>query len=210
MPHRLARAIVTTAAAATILACGGDSTSPDQALASVSVAPRDAVLYVGTLWPHMHQTAINRRGMVVKSTPTWATSDSSIVAVDAASGAITGVATGQADVQASVTVGGVTKVGTSHVSVVDASSTGEITGSATLFFSPQLRAVNINGAPATISWTFQNVAHTVTWDSEPEDAAVTDIPATSNGSVAREFTVAGEYSYHCSIHPDMTGSILVQ
>jgi plastocyanin len=96
------------------------------------------------------------------------------------------------------------------VSVVDASSTGGITATATLFFSPQLRAVELSGAPATVSWTFQNVAHTVTWDSQPAGAAVADIPATSDGSVARELTVVGEYSYHCSIHPAMTGSILVQ
>jgi plastocyanin len=59
-----------------------------------------------------------------------------------------------------------------------------------------------------ITWHFQSVAHTVTWDAQP--GSVTDIAATSSANVSRNFTVAGTYHYHCSIHPSMTGVITVQ
>jgi plastocyanin len=48
----------------------------------------------------------------------------------------------------------------------------------------------------------------VTWDSQP--GSVADIDATSSASVARDFTVAGTYHYHCSIHPQMVGVVNVQ
>jgi plastocyanin len=35
-----------------------------------------------------------------------------------------------------------------------------------------------------------------------------DLPAM--GSASQTFTTAGTYSYHCSIHPSMTGSVTVK
>lgn len=100
--------------------------------------------------------------------------------------------------------------GTSQVTVTDASATGAVTATSTVAFTPQLMTVTRGGATGTVTWTFEAVQHTVTWDSQPPGAAVADIPASSNTAVARDFTVAGTYEYHCSIHSGMTGSLLVQ
>jgi plastocyanin len=87
---------------------------------------------------------------------------------------------------------------------------GTVTAASSLQFSPSTVTVTQNGAPATVTWVFQNVAHTVTWDTQPVGAAVANIGATSNASVGRDFSVTGTYTYHCSIHPQMTGTVVVQ
>lgn len=206
--------IVRAASAAALivssLSCGGDSTSPQEQVASVDVQPRDAVLFQFALWPHMHQTAHNRAGLEIKTQGVWASSNAAKVSVDPSSGAITGVDTGSAVVTASVTVGGVTKTGSSLVTVVEPSNIGGVTATTSAAFTPQLMTVTRNGAAATVTWTFQGVAHTVTWDSQPAGASIANIDASSSTAISRDFTVAGAYEYHCTIHSGMTGSLLVQ
>jgi plastocyanin len=88
---------------------------------------------------------------------------------------------------------------------------GVVTATTDLAFSPSTITVTRGGGgSATVTWTFESVMHTVTWDSQPAGATVEDIPGSSNTNVARDFTVAGTYSYHCSIHPTMTGTVIVQ
>jgi plastocyanin len=207
---RFAHAASAVGAAVILAACGSDSTSPGSQLATVDVQPRDATLQVFALWPHMHQHALSRVGLEIKSAGVWSSSDASRVTSDLTSGAIAGIAIGVARIADTVTVNGVTVVGTSDVTVVANSPLGGVTATTSAIFTPQLMTITRGGATGTVTWTFQGEQHTVTWDSQPPGAAVDDIPASSSTSVSRDFTVAGEYEYHCSIHAGMTGSILVQ
>ena len=208
---RVARTMAGLTAAALLLACGGDSTSPPQEeLASVDVQPRDATLRLFALWPHMHQHAVSRTGLEIKSTGVWSSSDASKVSVDPSTGAMTGVAIGSAVVTDAVTFNGVTMSGSSQVTVTEASATGAVTATTSAAFTPQLMTITRGGATGTVTWTFQAEPHTVTWDSQPPGAVVADIPVSSSTSVARDFSIAGTYEYHCSIHSGMTGSLLVQ
>ena len=59
----------------------------------------------------------------------------------------------------------------------------------------------------TVSFVFGNVAHTVTFTSA---GAPANVPATSNATVGVTFPTAGVYTYMCSIHTQMTGTITVQ
>lgn len=61
----------------------------------------------------------------------------------------------------------------------------------------------------TVTWTNKDsVAHTVTADSPSSDAPASgDI---ANGQTySFTFNKAGTYAYHCQIHPDMHGTVVV-
>jgi plastocyanin len=61
---------------------------------------------------------------------------------------------------------------------------------------------------ATVTWTFTGgIDHTVTFPS----TAIADSPTQSSGTFMSTMpTTAGTYSYACSIHSGMSGSVLVQ
>lgn len=87
---------------------------------------------------------------------------------------------------------------------------GTVTATSDLHFTPaSLTRARIQGV-ADVTFTFQNTNHTVVWDTQPGGAAAENIPSTANASVSRAFTIAGTYTYHCSIHSSMTGTIVVQ
>jgi plastocyanin len=59
----------------------------------------------------------------------------------------------------------------------------------------------------TVNFVFGSLAHTVTFTSAGAPAS---IPATSNATVGVAFPTAGVYTYMCTIHTQMTGSVTVQ
>ena len=88
---------------------------------------------------------------------------------------------------------------------------GTVTATSSLQFTPSTVTVTQSGGSATVTWVFQSVAHTVTWDPpQPAGATVADIDPTQNADVSRDFSVKGTYTYHCSIHPEMRGTVIVQ
>jgi plastocyanin len=59
----------------------------------------------------------------------------------------------------------------------------------------------------TVKWNNNdNMTHTVTGDDNSFDSG--NISAGS--SFSRMFSVAGTYTYHCTIHPSMTGTVVVK
>jgi plastocyanin len=58
-----------------------------------------------------------------------------------------------------------------------------------------------------VNFVFGSVAHTVTFTSAGAPAS---IPATSNATVGVTFPTAGVYTYMCSIHTQMMGTVTVQ
>lgn len=71
-------------------------------------------------------------------------------------------------------------------------------------FNPSTITVPVN---TTITWTNKDpVNHTVTSDNGLFDSGAIQ----SKGIYSRQFTTAGTYPYHCSIHTYMTGNVIVQ
>jgi plastocyanin len=82
---------------------------------------------------------------------------------------------------------------------------GVTTMSDPYYFSPAPDTVAVG---AVVTFAFMDVAHTVTFDQLPGE--VSNIPATSNADSTRVFSTPGTYTYHCTIHTYMHGTVVAQ
>jgi len=78
-----------------------------------------------------------------------------------------------------------------------------VTAAATNSFSP--RTVDIV-AGGNVTWMF-NAIHNVRFGATA--GAPQDIPDTGDGQVARQFVAAGRFPYNCTLHPGMSGTVVV-
>jgi plastocyanin len=214
MLRSVVRTLAAGSMAAAVFACGGSgggSTGPTPVFTSVTVAPSSPQVAVGSTIT-LSATAKDQNGATFSGAPaaTWSSSDETKATVNAATGEVTGVANGSATITASITAGAGTHTGSQQVTVVTPSANGNVTATTGQAFTPHTVTIKRASGTGKVTWTFQSLAHTVTWDNQPAGASVTDIGVTSSADVARDFTVAGNYTYHCSIHSNMTGVVVVQ
>ena len=74
-------------------------------------------------------------------------------------------------------------------------------------FTPATLTVDAGQA---VTFAFGSVGHNVTFDTQAAGTPA-DIPGINSGvSIDRTFTTSGTYRYHCTIHPGMSGSIVVR
>jgi len=82
-------------------------------------------------------------------------------------------------------------------------SGGTPVGIADFTFNPRSASAAVNGV---VTWANADSApHTVTFDGGPDCGRLAQGQA-----VSRTFTTAGTFTYKCTIHPTMTGSVIVQ
>jgi plastocyanin len=100
--------------------------------------------------------------------------------------------------------GGTCSAGTAGVNVGSATSTVKATDSLT--FTPQTVTV---GVGQVLQWSNTgSVGHTVTFD-DSANGCLSDVSLQGGSTWQVKFAQAGTYAYHCTIHPQMTGTITV-
>jgi len=70
-------------------------------------------------------------------------------------------------------------------------------------FSPNTATISVND---TVTWTWVGSPHSTTSDTGVWDSGV----FSAGHTFTREFTSAGSFPFHCTVHPFMTGTITVQ
>lgn len=204
--------------ASAVLACGGgggdggpvdpDPPGNSQTLGSITTSLSNVTLDAGNS-AAITVTAWDTQNAVISNagTPTFTSSAPNIAEVDG-TGVILGVSNGSAQINVSLSKGGVTKTTSVAVTVngnlpVDASVTA---GSSDYNFTPAYVAIARGG---TVTWTFGALEHTVTF------TAATGAPTSINTGgyatqVTRTFSTAGTFNYNCTIHAGMNGRVLVR
>jgi plastocyanin len=80
---------------------------------------------------------------------------------------------------------------------------GTPVGIANNAFNPNATSVSVGGV---VTWANADATtHTVTFDGGPDCGRLAQ-----GASVSRTFDTAGSFTYHCTIHPFMTGTVTVQ
>ena len=203
---RVARLWAVAVVATLGVGCGGDDgddgVGPNPVFTSVSITPASPTVFVGVS-EQLTAVAKDQNGANLSgATFTYTSSDQTKATVTNA-GLVTGVAAGTARITATGTVGTVTKTGFVDVTVTSASATASVSATASNAFNPQTVAVTRTGS---VTWNFAAL-HNVTFASTA--GAPANIPDKATGTEARQFNTTGTYSYQCTIHPGMQGTVVV-
>jgi len=173
---------------------------------SVTVTPASPAIAVnGTV--QLTAVALDQFGTALSGAPAASFSSSnSGIATASGAGLVTGVAAGSATITASVTAGGVTKTATSTVTVSSPQANDVSIATPNRTFSPRSVTAPVG---TRVTWQFSDGTHNVTFSGGAPTGG--NIPDQSSGNaVSRTFTTAGTYSYNCTNHSGMNGTITVQ
>jgi plastocyanin len=183
--------------------CGGGGTTTPivvGAVTTVSVsAPSTSLVVGGTLQLTAAPTDMNGNA-VTGQTATWTSSNAAVATVNT-SGVASGLAAGGATITA--TISGIPGSKALTVAAVPAAATVQATTALT--FDPGQVDITAGG---TVTWAFAATAHTVAFDGSGAGTPA-GIGQSSSTSVARTFTTAGSFAYHCTLHQGMTGTVVV-
>lgn len=140
---------------------------------------------------------------------TWSSSNVAIATVTAA-GLVNAVGVGTANIQVSVVDGTNTRTASAVLTVsgVPGAPTTTDVSMPGLTFSPFQALVKQNG---TVRFIFPTLDHNVFWDPRltGQPSAPADINTTNSTTVSRTFPNVGVFTYKCTLHPGMDGTIIV-
>ena len=205
------RGTAAVAFAAIVAACGGggDSgpTQPPVTATLGSIVPSSTTLNLAAGQQQtISVTAFDTNNQPISGATGFVFTSSAPAVVGLSSGGrVIGLTAGTATITVTLTLNGVSKSATVAVTV-----TGSLPAAATVSagaandFSPPTVAIARGG---TVTWTFGAVIHNVEFGNTP--GAPAGIGNSSNTSVARSFATAGTFSYTCTLHANMNGTVIV-
>lgn len=195
----------------TVTACGGGgggngTTNPPPATVSFVSLTRTNVLLKPTETTTITATPKDANGNALTGhAVTWTVSPATGVASITPSGSSVSIS-GTANGTATVTATSDTKTADVHVTVSSSipASADVAVGANGNTFTPADVDIVSGGA---VNFTWNGVTHNVTWQTTP--ASVANIPDRSSGTVSVTLNQAGTYSYRCTIHSGMEGTVTV-
>jgi plastocyanin len=194
---KTARTTAILATALVLAACSSDPASPS-VFTVVVTAPKQTIAVGEAV--QLTTTARDANGVTIGGAKiTYTASPTSIVSVNttgrvigvgAGVGTITATSAGQASLPFSITVtaGSVASVVTMQANT----------------FTPTQVTIK---AGQSVMWDFPADQHNVMFQARAGKPA--DIPTTSGQQVTRQFTTAGSFPYDCTLHPGMSGTVVV-
>jgi plastocyanin len=213
---RWACVVVTSA----LLGCGGGGgddggTNPpppppppnNQTLGSISTNVTSMNLVAGNTQT-ITVSAFDTQGALIVNfgTPSFTVVSSTIAEVDAG-GTVLGLTGGTTTVNVTVTMGAVTRTAPVAVTVAGALPVqANVSTTSGDIFTPAKVAISQGGQ---VTWTFGATEHTVAFTASA--GAPTGIAGGGySSSHSRNFPVPGNYNYTCTIHPGMSGQVVVR
>lgn len=181
------------------------------ALASVAITLVDPALQLGQT---TQATVTGKDGsgatLAIGSRPvTWSLSNVAIATITPA-GVVTGTGVGTANLLVSVVDAGATRTASVALTVTGIPNAPVSTDISMpgLTFSPFQALVKVGG---TVRFIFPTLIHNVIWDPRltGQPAAPADINNTASATISRAFPTVGVFTYKCTLHPGMDGTIIV-
>ena len=206
--NRISSSAVLLVAALIVAGCGGDggTDTGGPTVGAIRVDPGTTVVPVGKT-TQLTGIALNENEEVLIGVSgfQFSSSNPAVAQVNGSTGVVTGFSTGTASITVSLNRPNVSPVQAS-VTVTDISTQPMVTAaSGANTFTPDSLRVTVG---TWVVFNFLSRTHNVTFADIA--GAPTDIPARSNTTVARNFGAAGTFNYECTIHPGMTGKIVVE
>ena len=214
---RLACLVITSA----LLACGGGgdddggTTGPPpppppggggQTLGSITTSVSSLTLIAGSTQT-ITVTALDAAGAVIANpgAPNFSSASPTIAEIDG-SGNVLAISSGATTITAQLTVGSVTRTATVAVTVTGSlPASGSVSTTAGDAFTPNRVAIIQGGS---VTWTFGVTIHNVTFN--PTAGTPANIPDTYSISASRSFNTTGNFAYTCTLHPGMSGTVIVR
>jgi plastocyanin len=180
-------------------ACNGDGPSATREVATVQITTSTATLEPGET-SQFTAVALDAGGVTIPNAgaPAWSSSATSVASVDQ-TGLVLAVTLGTASISA--TISG--KTGSRLVTVLmpDEAAVVTMPGESFIPFQVNVRVGQL------VYFEFPQNSHNVIF--QRKNGAPADIQETSNVTISRQFNIEGQFPYDCTLHPGMSGVIVV-